>query len=82
MTYVPEHMDPGPAGNLIIALHTYGLEDQFFYHTKQYHKAGKARKRDLPGSNYFPNIKTFLENHFQMGELYLEYVKGGRVNVH
>ena len=55
------------------------LEDQYCYNTdylNAYHKASKAKEKDLPGYNYFGIIENFLSDHFERGELFFEYRQG------
>jgi hypothetical protein len=73
------HMEPGPAGDLMLALVTDVPNDQFYYNAKylqNYHKAGKSKRKDMPGSHYFQKIERFIDIHFEKGEIYLEYLNG------
>ena len=38
--------------------------------------AQDSKKKDIPGSAYFKKINMFMEEHVQVGKLYLEYIKG------
>ncbi|XP_035659798.1 uncharacterized protein LOC118404665 [Branchiostoma floridae] len=52
---------------------------QFFFnrdHLLRYMKTAKTLRTSLPGYHYFHKIEVFLEKHFTIGELYMEYVKG------
>jgi hypothetical protein len=69
-------MEPGPAGDLMLCLVEDELPNQFFFNTKYfqiYHKAGKVKKKELPGYHYFTKIQNFMEDHTERGELFMEY---------
>ena len=73
------HMEPGPAGDLLIAVVEGKKEDQFFYNTDrllQFRKAGKEKRKSLPGYNYFNKISLFMADHTVRGELFMEYKIG------
>ena len=69
------HMEPGPASDLMLSLFEQDLSKHFFYNTKyliQYHKAGKEKKKSVPGYNHFKKVETFMEEHGEKGELFYE----------
>lgn len=72
------HMEPGPAGDMMLCM----VEDEtlFFYNIKElvdYQKSGKAKRKLLPGYNYFKKMENFIDEHGEKGELFLEYRLGG-----
>lgn len=74
------HMEPGPAGDLMLGMLTEKPPNHFFYNTAElqiYHKSGKEKRKCLPGYNYFKKIEKFMDEHIERGELYLEYLMGG-----
>ena len=36
----------------------------------------EAKRRQVPGCSYFKKIYSFIDTHFQIGEMFLEYQKG------
>ena len=71
--------EPGPAGDYMQSFLTPHKNAQFFFNTeqlRQFVSAPDSKKKDIPGSAYFKKINTFMEEHVQVGELYLEYIKG------
>ena len=42
----------------------------------QYSKTAKTQRSRVPGHAYFKKIEDFVDRHFKIGELYMEYVKG------
>mgnify|MGYP002804378268 CR=1 FL=1 len=51
---------------------------QFFFNTQHLRKfvsSSEARQNDVPGTAYFKKITQFIEEHMEVGELYLEYIK-------
>lgn len=67
------HMEPGPANDLMLAFVDDTKKNHFFYNTDhlvEYHKAGKEKRRTLPGYNYFKKIENFMDNHSVRGELF------------
>ena len=52
----------------------------FFFNKKylmQYTAATtEAKRRQVPGWSYFKKIYSFIDTHFQIGEMFLEYQKG------
>ena len=56
-------MEPGPTGDLILGLKIDELSNHFFNNTtylQMYYKAGKEKRKSLPGYSYFQKIKTFM----------------------
>ena len=54
------------------------LEEQFYWDTKyltEYLAASKSNRQKLPGHSYYSKVEKFIEQHFEIGELYMEYVK-------
>ncbi|CAG2257842.1 unnamed protein product [Mytilus edulis] len=67
----------GPAG-FIQAYVTEHPEDQFFWngnYLKRYHESSKSAKATVPGHGYFKKIYEFIDQHCEVGELYIEYRK-------
>lgn len=67
---------PGPHG--YISAHVTPRPDyQFFHNTSylvQFHNAG-ARKDSVPGHSYFQKIEKFINEHYEEGENYREFLK-------
>ncbi|KAL0962590.1 hypothetical protein UPYG_G00342170 [Umbra pygmaea] len=38
--------------------------------------SGKTQRLAVPGHNYFQKIESFIDRHFEIGELYMEFLKG------
>ena len=72
--------EPGPAGDFIKCYVTTCQNKQFFFNRSflmQYaYCKTEAKKQQCPGSNYFKKIYSFIDTHFEIGEMYLEYLKG------
>ena len=41
-----------------------------------YMKASESSKKHVPGYNYFAKIYGYINDHYDAGELYMEFVKG------
>lgn len=79
--YVTERIqdEPGPAGDFMKAFLTPREIEQFFFNAKllrEFTSAAESKQKDVPGHAYFQKIETFLKQHVQVGELYLEFLKG------
>ena len=71
--------EPGPAGDIIKSFVTTRKDKQFFFNAEyliDFTSATEAKQKDMPGHAYFQKIETFLKQHIQVGELYLEFLKG------
>lgn len=71
--------EPGPAGDYMQAFVTPHHNRQFFFNTKQLRQflsTPDSKRKTIPGAAYFTKLDTFLKEHVQVGELYLEYLKG------
>ena len=71
--------EPGPAGDFIHSFLTPERSSQFFFNTqqlRQFVSSSEAKRNNVPGGAYFKKITTIIEEHMEVGELYLEYVKG------
>ncbi|XP_065130789.1 uncharacterized protein [Paramisgurnus dabryanus] len=69
---------PAPAG-FTRALTVEKTELQFFYNREflqRYMTSGKTQRSSVPGHNYFQKIESFIDRHFEIGELYMEFLKG------
>lgn len=65
--------------SFIHGLVSFQSDDHFFFNKKElkvYNSASDATKKDVPGYNYFDKIYNFIDNHYEHGELYIEYLKG------
>ena len=70
--------EPGPAGDYMQSFVTPPKSKQFFFNTEQLRQFGAApdsKKKEIPGCAYFKKITSFMQDHVEVGELYLEYVK-------
>lgn len=53
-------------------------EETFFFNKNQlqdYIKASESSKENIPGSNYIAKICNYIKDHYDVGELYMEFVK-------
>lgn len=57
------------------------IEEQFFdrENIKLYSASSVNMKNTVPGAGYIRKTLEFFDTHFQVGELYMEYIKGGCV---
>ena len=69
--------EPGPSGDFVKCYGTTCKKDQFFFNKKylmQYTAAKtEAKRRQVPGCSYFKKMYSFIDTHFQIGEMFLEY---------
>ena len=76
--------EPGPAGDFMKSYTTSEKKHQFFFnrpYLMKYASTQSEKKRlDIPGCNYLKKIYTFIDAHFIIGEMFLEYLKGSCVN--
>ena len=52
------------------------VENQFFYnqvYLNKWRKAGKRKRSEMPGHNYFSTVEKDIERHCKSGELYNEF---------
>lgn len=71
--------EPGPARDFMQPFLTPQSDLQFFFNTeqlRQFVSSAESRQKHIPGFAYFKKITMFLKQHMQVGELYLEYLKG------
>ncbi|XP_070580686.1 uncharacterized protein [Ptychodera flava] len=72
--------EPGPAGDYMKAFVTVKKDDQFFYNAVNLASYvtthSQSKKLQVPGHAYFQKIESFIQSHFHVGEMYLEYLKG------
>lgn len=71
---------PGPGGTLnpMIGIVCEVPEELFYWDSEYlnaYLGASQSKKTGLPGYSYYTKIKAFVDTHFQVGELYMEYRK-------
>ena len=55
------------------------LEKHIFWNSAyldEYLKACEAKKDDVPGHAYFRKLECFIEQHYEIGDLYMEYTRG------
>ena len=53
-------------------------EDTFFFnrtHLQEYIKAFEGSRTHIPGYNYLAKINSYISNHYEIGELYMEFLK-------
>jgi hypothetical protein len=68
---------PAPDGHMK-AYSSEKSENLFFNnhgYLKDYLSSSDKTRMSLPGANYFKLIQTFMEEHFEVGEKYMEYVR-------
>jgi len=72
--------EPGPAGDFMKCYVTQLPKMQFFFNRSYVLKYTAAKtdkkKQEIPGYNYIKKIYTFINDHFVIGEMFLEYLKG------
>lgn len=73
------HDSPGPAKDFMIATITPKLH-QGFFHDQKYlkeflEKKSLASTKLVPGHGYYSKIENFIQKHYQIGELCIEYLK-------
>ena len=71
---------PGPRGSLdpMSGLVLETKEELFFNDIDflvTYLNASATKQSDMPGHAYYTKVLKFIEKHFQVGELYMEYIK-------
>ena len=44
-------------------------------------KSSESAKDEVPGANYFKKILDFWKNHYKSGQLFMEFIKGGCLDV-
>ena len=60
----------------------HGLEsqkmDEHYFFNKEELKGfiSSSKQQSLPGAGYFEKIMKFVDQHYERGELYMEYLKG------
>ena len=63
----------------ITAFLTMKPEDQFFFDEDNILEFNKAKsdtsREQIPGSGYMNKISTFIESHYNVGELYIDFLK-------
>ena len=70
---------PGPAGDFMQSFLTPQSDLHFFFNTeqlRQFVSSAESKQEHVPGFAYFKKISLFLKQHMQVGQLYLEYLKG------
>lgn len=71
--------EPGAAGDFMQSFLTPQRDLHFFFNTeqlRQFVSSSESKQKHIPGFAYFNKISMFLKQHMQVGELYLEYLKG------
>ena len=73
--------EPGPAGDFVKCYAMTFKKGQFFFNKKylMQYTAANDRGQETPGPgtwSYFKKIYSFIDTHFQIGEMFLEYQKG------
>ena len=76
--------EPGPAGDFMKFYTTSEKKRQFFFnrpYLMKYASTQSEKKRlDISGCNYLKKICAFINAHFIIGEMFLEYLKGSCEN--
>ena len=74
--------EPGPAKDYLKCDTTTASNCQFFFNKSYLVKYSNAKtdaaKHSVPRYHYFKKIYSFMDSHCIIGELFLEYLKGGR----
>ena len=72
--------EPGPAGDYMKSYVTTGQEKQFFFNTTyllQYTSTkSDINRATVPGNAYFSKIEKFRQEHYESGEMHMEFLKG------
>ena len=72
-------IDDAPVlSDYIMAFVTEREEDTFFInrtHLQEYIKASEGSRTHIPGYNYLAKISSYISNHYEIGELYMEFLK-------
>ena len=71
--------EKGPGGDFMKAYLTEKLADQFFYNKDEllaYCYKTISQRSTIPGQGYFDKIMKFMDQHLEVGDLYMEYRKG------
>jgi len=66
--------EPGPAGDFMLSFLTPKKDEQCFFNTEELRQY-VGKQKDIPGFAYFEKINSFIQDHIQVGELYLEFIK-------
>ena len=78
---IQKRIHRAPVFNEYIKSYITPKDSIFFFnkrYLKQYQSATSATgKQNVPGYHYIPKIMTFLERHYRIGELHMEYIKEG-----
>ena len=79
-----DRLDGAPVlSELIRSLPSLKSNRQFFFNKdrlKKFSAAPETTKMSLPGSYYFKKIFDFFEDHYEVGELYMEYKRDSCVD--
>ena len=71
--------EPGPAEDYSQSFLTPHKNAQFLFNSKQLHwfvSAPQSKQKNITEAAYFKKLNKLMTEHFQVGELYLEYLKG------
>ena len=69
---------PGPGGDFMKAHVTPKQDRQFFFdkaYLDRFVAASKSQKTAVPGHAYYMKLQQFIDNHYEIGDLYMEYLK-------
>lgn len=78
--YLSSRVDgsPGPRGDDMEGIVSEDNTEQFYSdstYLQDFLDASEAKRRSLLGYNYYSNLQSFYEKHFEEGELYIEFRK-------
>ena len=72
--------EPGPSKNSFLTSAVTPSKEKYFFTDKDYltefYSKSETQRITIPGHPYYNKLQCFIDNHFEIGELYLEYLKG------
>ncbi|CAB4017603.1 Transient receptor potential cation channel subfamily A member 1, partial [Paramuricea clavata] len=78
---IRNRVDGAPVFNEFIKCYLTPKQSPFFFnkkYLKQFQSCTAAEsKQQVPGYHYITNVLNFIERHYRIGELYMEYIRDG-----
>ena len=79
---IRDHLDDTPAMGEYVKSFLAEEDDRGFFHSHDHlklfiHNRNKKQQQNVPGYYHFKKIELFIDNHYQIGELYQEFIKEG-----
>ncbi|XP_070539440.1 uncharacterized protein [Ptychodera flava] len=69
---------PGPGGDFMKSYVTPKQDRQFFFdkpYLDRFTAASKGQKKMVPGHAYYTKLQQFIDDHYEIGDLYMEFLK-------